>query len=161
MANLIMGEIKQQADVILARYETKRAAMLEVLRLMAQRYEVITPEIEEAVAGYLEVPVVDVHEVVTFYTLYPRHPKGKTHLCVCRTLSCALRGSGDITQYLEERLGVKSGETTADGEFSLEEVECLGACESAPMMQINDGEYVGNLTKEKIDALLKGGKGKV
>ena len=91
---------------------------------------------------------------MTFYTLFYSKPKGSCHIQICRTLSCALRGAGDLIGYLEEKLGIKAGETTADGQFSLDQVECLGACEIAPMAQINK-EYVGPITKEKLGQLLK------
>jgi len=149
------AKIKKQADEIVARYEQRRAAMLEVIRLLMDHYDHITPEIESAIAGYLEVPAVDVREIVTFYTLYYRKPRAKTRICVCRTLSCALRGSKEISAYLQEKLGIKPGEITKDGKFSLEEVECLGACEKAPMMQVSDDQYVGPLDKEKIDEIIK------
>jgi NADH-quinone oxidoreductase E subunit len=155
MANIFTAEIRTKADDIVARYKTRRAAMLEILRLMMEQYGHITTEIEEAVADYLEVPAIDVREVVTFYTLYYTKPKAKTRFCVCRTLSCSLRGSDEIIKHLEDKLGIKPGQTTPDGKFSLETVECLGACETAPMMQLNDDEFVGNLTKEKVDEVLK------
>jgi NADH-quinone oxidoreductase E subunit len=148
-------EIKAKADDIVARYKTRRASMLEILRLMMEQYGHITLEIESAVAAYLDVPAIDVREVVTFYTLYYTKMKAKTRLCVCRTLSCSLRGSDEIIQHLQEKLGIKPGQTTPDGKFSLETVECLGACETAPMMQLNDDEFIGELTKDKVDALIK------
>ncbi len=153
-------ELKKKADEITARYETKRAALLEILRLLMDHYGHLTVEIEEAVAKYLALPAIDVHEVVTFYTLYSTKPKAKHRFCVCRTLSCSLKGAPEMIQYLEEKLGIKAGETTPDGAFSIEAVECLGACEMAPMMQVNDREFVGPLSKEKIDEMLKkAGKG--
>lgn len=148
-------DIQKQADAILVNYETKRASILEILRLLQEQYGYISLEIEEAVAKYLELPVIDVHEVVTFYTLFYRQPKAKTRFNVCRTLSCALLGGTDIIKYLEQKLGIKAGEKTPDGKFSLQAVECLGACEIAPMMQLNDNEYIGCLTKQKIDELIK------
>lgn len=148
-------EIKTKADAIVRRYALKRAAMLEVLRLLADSYGPITLEMEKAVAGYLEVPAIDVREVMTFYTLIHKMPKAKRRFCVCRSLSCALQGGEEILKYLEQKLGIKAGEKTEDGKFSIETAECLGACEIAPMMQVDDEEYVGPLTKEKIDELIK------
>ena len=148
-------EIRTKADAIVARYASKRAGMLEVLKLLADHFGSITPEIEARAAEYLEVPAIDVREVVTFYTLLRQTPKAKRHFCVCRSLSCALRGGEEVLKYLEQKLGIKAGEKTADGKFSIETAECLGACEMAPMMQVDDKEYVGPLTKEKIDELMK------
>ncbi len=144
-----------KADALVAKYETKRASILEVLRLLQEHYGHITLEMEEAVAQYLELPAINVREVMTFYSLFYSEPKAKTRFHVCRTLTCALLGGEEMVKHLQEKLGIKAGQKTADGKFSIETVECLGACEIAPMMQLNDKEYIGPLTKEKIDALIK------
>ncbi len=156
MDKIFTPEIKTKADTILSRYETKRASILEILRLLQESYGYISLEIEQAVAAYLEIPVIDVREVVTFYTLFYQKPKAKTRFNVCRTLPCMLAGGDQIIQYFEEKLGLKPGQMTADGEFGLQTVECLGACEIAPMLQFNDEEFVGYLSKEKIDEMIKG-----
>lgn len=148
-------EIKAKADQLVAKYETKRASLLEVLHLIQEHYGYVSVESEEAVALYLGLAPIDVHEVVTFYTLYYRQPKAKTRFNVCRTLSCALAGSREIVKHLEGKLGVKSGEKHPGGECAIQEVECLGACELAPMLQLNDDEFVGHLTKDKVDALIQ------
>ena len=155
MDTIFTIEIKAKADVILARYETKRASILEILRLLQESYGHIRLEMEEAVAAYLEIPVIDVREVVTFYTLFYQKPKAKTRFNVCRTLPCMLAGGDAIIQYFEEKLGLKPGQMTQDGEFSLETVECLGACEIAPMLQFNDEEFVGYLSKEKVSEMIQ------
>lgn len=154
MTSVFNAELKTKADAIVARYETKRASILEILRLLMEHYGHITLEMEEAVAQYLEIAPIDVREVMTFYTLFYTRPKAKTRFHVCRNLSCALLGSNAILRHLEEKLKIKPGEMTPDGQFSLHTVECLGACELAPMMQLNDSEYVGFLTQEKMDAIL-------
>ena len=155
MNAIFTSDIKSKADAILAKYETKRASILEILRLLQEVYGHISLEIEEAVSVYLEIPVIDVREVVTFYTLFYQKPKAKTRFNVCRTLPCMLAGGDEIIQYFEEKLGLKPGQMTANGEFSLETVECLGACEIAPMLQFNDEEFVGFLTKAKVDEMIK------
>ena len=147
-------EFKTKADAIVAKYETKRASILEVLRLVMEEYGHITIEAEREVAQYLDLPAIDVREVMTFYSLFYDKPRAKTRFHVCRTLSCMLRGGKEILNHLEQKLAIKAGEKTPDGKFSLNTVECLGACEFAPMMMVNDVEYVGPLTKEKIDQLL-------
>ncbi|HTL48705.1 MAG TPA: NAD(P)H-dependent oxidoreductase subunit E [Verrucomicrobiae bacterium] len=147
-------EIKTKADALVAKYETKRAAILMILRLVQDHYGYISHEAEAAVAHYLGLPPIDVHEVVTFYTLFYSEPRAKTQIHVCRTLACSLLGADKITRYLEEKLGVKPGEITADGQFSFDQVECLGACEIAPMLQVNEGQYIGCVTTKKIDVLL-------
>ena len=90
---------------------------------------------------------------MTFYTMLRPEPRGRWHLQVCRTLPCALRGCGPLLRHIEKRLGLGHGETTADGRFSLDEVECLGACGNAPVVQVND-DYHQDLTVEKLDRLL-------
>jgi len=154
LEEIFTSELKAKTDPVVAKYETKRASMLEVLRIVMEHYGYVSLDMERAVAEYLEVPAINVREVVTFYTLYYTKPKAKTRFNVCRTLTCALQGGEEMVQYLEEKLGIKRGETTSDEKFSLCEVECLGACEIAPMMQLNDDEYIGNLTKEKINKLI-------
>ncbi|MDA2929618.1 NADH-quinone oxidoreductase subunit NuoE [Acidobacteria bacterium AH-259-O06] len=139
---------------ILRRYPTKRAAMLPTLHLVHQQQGYITPEVEEYVAGFLEVPVVDVHEILTFYTLYFQRPMGRHHIRLCMSISCWIRKCDQIKDYLSHKLGVKSGEITEDGNLSWEAVpDCLGACELAPMMQL-DKDYHGNLTPQKVDKIL-------
>ena len=148
-------EIKKQADAIVARYETRRASILEVLRLLQERTGYISLDAEQAVAEYLGIPAIDVREVMTFYSLFYDKPKAKTRFHVCRTLACSLAGGDEILQHLESRLGLKPGQMSADGKFFLDTVECLGACEIAPMMMVNDEEYIGNLTKEKMDEIVR------
>ena len=155
MTQIFTPEIKKKADAILARYETKRASILEILRLLQEEYGHISLKAEETVAEYLEIPAIDVREVMTFYSLFYDKPKAKTRFHICRTLSCSLRGAEEMIRHLESKLGIKAGETTPDGKFSLHKVECLGACEIAPMLQLNDSEYIGPLTKEKVEELIK------
>ena len=150
-------DIRKQLDQIIARYERKQAALLPILHLVQEKEGFISPESEKAVAEYLEIPVVHVHEVISFYHLLNRKPKGKCHFSVCQTTACALLGAEEIIEHLQQKLGIKPGETTPDGKFSLDVVECLGACEIAPMMQCNE-EYVGPLTKEKIEKIINNGK---
>lgn len=148
------AEVRQHTDPIVARYETKRASILEVLRFLMEKHSYITLEMEEATAHYLEIAPMDVREVVTFYTLFYTKPLAKTRFNVCRTLACSLLGAPKIIRYLEKKLNIKPGQMTPDGVFALNTVECLGACEMAPMMQVNDCEFAGHLTEEKIDNIL-------
>lgn len=151
-------EVLAKTDPVVAKYETRRAPMLEVLHILQEHYGHISLEMEEAVAVYLEVSPMDVREVVTFYTLYYTSPKAKVRFNVCRTLTCNLLGAEKIVKCFEKNLGVKSGEKTQDGKFEVKEVECLGACELAPMLQLNDDEYFGHLTEEKVVELIKKNK---
>ena len=148
-------ENRQRFEQILGRYPRKRAAMLPTLHLAQEQNGHISPEVEEYVAQLLEVPVVDVREVLSFYTLFSEKPMGRHHIRVCCSLSCWLRGSDGITQYLLDKLGIEEGEVTEDGRISWETVpDCLGACEIAPMIQV-DGYFEGNLTEEKVDQILE------
>ncbi|MBF0511202.1 MAG: NAD(P)H-dependent oxidoreductase subunit E [Candidatus Omnitrophica bacterium] len=140
-------------DKIAGQYEVKRAALLPLLRFVQQKHGWITPEIEQNMAEYLEMPLVQVHEVVCFYHLLNQHKKGHCHLSVCQTTACSLRGADEMIQYISDKLKIRPGETTADGRFSLSVVECLGACDQAPVMQCNE-EYVGLLDKKKIDKIV-------
>ena len=146
-------EYLRELDKITNKYEQKRAALLPLLHCVQEKEGLITPETEKNMAEYLGVPVVHVHEVVSFYHLFHQTRIGKCHFSVCQTTACALRGSEDVIEYIEERLHIKPGETTLDGKFSFGLVECLGACELAPMMQCNK-EYKGFLNKNKIDELI-------
>jgi len=150
---MFTAEYLQELDQITNKYEQKRAALLPLLRRVQEKEGLITPDTEANIAEYLGIPVVHVHEVVCFYHLFHKKKLGKCHFSVCQTTACALRGSEDVIDHIEERLNIKPGETTADGKFSLDLVECLGACELAPMMQCNK-EYKGFLTKAKIDELI-------
>jgi len=126
---------------------------LPVLHFVQSKEGLISSAAEQNIAAYLGIPVVHVHEVVSFYHLFHQTPEGKYHFSVCQTIACALRGSEAIIEHLQDRLGIKPGETTPDGKFSLSVVECLGACEMAPVMQGNK-EYIGCLNKKKIDEII-------
>ncbi len=156
-AVIFTADLLQKLDKITAQYEQKRAALLPVLHAVQEKEGLISPQSEQAVADYLGVPVVAVHEVVSFYHLFHQKKKGKCHFSVCQTTACALLGAEDIIEHIKKRLDLKPGETTPDGKFSLSVVECLGACEIAPIMQCNK-DYIGNLNKKKIDELIEKNK---
>src|SRR3989338_3373391 len=145
--------IRQEAEGIVARYESRQAAMLPVLHLVQQQHGCISPEAEGWVAKLLEVSPAHVHEVTTFYTLFHRQPLGRYHVQVCANMSCWLQGSAQCLKQLSRRLGIRPGQTTADGRFTLSTVECLCACEQAPVVQLNDA-YLGPVTAELIDQLV-------
>lgn len=152
--------IRSEADKIISRYEERRAAILPLLRLYQEKLGYISEAVEREAADCLRLPLIDVREVLSFYTLLHRKPVGKTCLSVCRTLACTLRGKESLLHKIESRLGIKPGETTPDGQFSLEEVECLGACELAPLVQVND-DYAGPVTEAGIEKILSGKVGSV
>ena len=128
-----------------------------VVRRRADRRVVdgVDDEVCQAVADLLQVPLVDVKGVATFYSLFPTEPYGKYSLEVCINLSCSLSGARRCLRYLENKLGIKAGETTPDGRFTLRGMECLAACDKAPMMYINNEVMHTHLTEEKLDQLLQ------
>jgi NADH-quinone oxidoreductase subunit E len=138
-----------------ALYPDRRGALLPVLHMAQETFGHVSLETEAYVAGLFEMPPSHVHEVVTFYSLYFQAPPGRHVVSVCHNLSCHLAGAQDILAHVRARLGVDVGETTEDGKVTLLAVECLCACEAAPMMQVDD-RYELSLTREKVDAILEG-----
>jgi len=141
---------------IIKRYPEGRqkSALLPILHLAQAEFGGwLSPETMDYVASILNLKPIEVYEVASFYTMYNLRPVGKCVLEVCRTGPCMLRGSDDIVEYLENKLGIKDGETTPDGMFTLRTVECLASCGTAPMMQVGN-HYIENLTCEKLDGIL-------
>jgi NADH-quinone oxidoreductase subunit E len=153
---MLSPERMQDVESWLAKYpaEEKQSAVMAVLRIAQEQYGYLTPEMMDIIAAYLEMPAIAVYEVATFYTMYELSPVGRNSVNVCTNISCKLRASQGIVDHLEKSLGIKLGETTADGRFTLRSVECLGACVNAPVIQINKN-YHENLTNEKIDQILE------
>jgi NADH-quinone oxidoreductase subunit E len=135
-------------------YPDKRGALLPVLHMAQDTFGYVSLEAEEYVAALFGLSPAHVHEVVTFYTLYFREPKGRHVVALCHNLSCHLAGAQELLAHARQRLGIEPGETTADGRVTLQAVECLCACEGAPMMQVDD-RYELNLTREKVDRILE------
>jgi NADH-quinone oxidoreductase subunit E len=134
-------------------YPDPRGALLPALHLAQDVFGYISEEVEAYVAGLFGLAPAHVHEVVTFYTMYFREPKGRHVVAVCHNLSCHLAGAPAILEHLRRRLGIEPGGTTDDGRVTLLAVECLCACEMAPMLQVDD-RYEGNLTPETVDRLI-------
>ena len=145
---------QRQVDEWVAKYPTSDGAVMRVLWLAQEKFGWLPAEVLQLVADTIDVPYAKVYGVATFYTQYYKQPMGKWVLDVCTCFSCQVCGGYDILHYLEEQLGITKGETTDDGLFSVQEVECLGACGSAPMLQVTNGPYVHNLTPQKCDRLL-------
>ena len=148
----------QLAEVnrLVARYPEgkQKSALLPVLHLAQDSFGGwLSSETMDYVAELLQITPIEVYEVATFYSMYNTKPVGKYMFEVCQTGPCMLRGSDDIIAYIEKTLGIKPGETTSDGLFTLKTVECLGACGYAPMMQLGK-HYREHLTKEKVDAII-------
>ena len=136
------------------QYPTSDGAVMWTLWLAQEKFGFLPPEVLQLVATELSLPYAQVYGVATFYTQYYKEKKGQIVFDVCTCFSCQFCGGYDILAYLEEKLDVKRGHTSACGRYTLQEVECLGACGSAPMMQVDNGPYMHNLTPEKIDTVL-------
>ena len=133
----------------------RQSALPAALRIAQDEHGWLSGALIELVADIIGVPTVRAFEVATFYSMYDLAPGGRHKISVCTNISCMLRGSDEVAAHLQQKLGVAFGETTADGKFTLKEVECLAACAGAPMMQI-DREYYENLTPQRIDEILQG-----
>jgi NADH-quinone oxidoreductase E subunit len=136
-------------------YPDRRGALLPVLHMAQDAFGYISLEVEEYVGGLFGLSAAHVHEVVTFYTLFFQQPRGRHVLAVCHNLSCHLAGAPEILAHVKGRLGIAPGETTEDGRITFQSVECLCACEAAPMAQVDD-RYELHLTPDKIDRILEG-----
>lgn len=137
-----------------AQYPTAQGAVMKTLWLAQEKFGFLPPEVIRLVADELGIPYAITFGVATFYSQYYKQEMGRFVLDVCTCFSCQVCGGYDMLHYLEEKLEIHEGETTPDGLFTLQQVECLGACGSAPMMQITNGPYVHNLTREKLDRLI-------
>ena len=139
----------------MVRYPVRKSAVLPALTVAYQQVGYLNDEIYAELEAITEIPKRQLAEAATFYTLFPKKPRGKYLIMVCDNISCALCGADNLLRYLEEKLEIKVGETTPDNLFTLQIAECLAGCSAAPMMQVNH-EYHENLTREKIDALIDG-----
>lgn len=154
--SLLSAEIQAQIDKWLTKYppEQKRSALLPALHIVQDAHEGwLTPELIEAVAHYLEIAPAAAFEVATFYSMYDLKPVGRYKVKVCASISCMLRGSDELLEHIQKRLGIGLNETTPDGKFTLKRVECLAACGGAPAMMINR-DYCENITPQKVDEIL-------
>ncbi len=151
------ADMESEITRILKRYPEGDggAALLPVLWLCQERWGWISPGIMRTVAQRLDLSPAFVESVTSFYTMYQLHPPGKYLLQVCTTLSCQLCGTSGLVEHLKEKLGIDFGETTADGRFTLVDVQCLGACGEAPVVQINN-DYYTDLTADSLDEILDG-----
>lgn len=149
----LSADLRRRIAEAKARYEHSNAAILPVLHMVQAELGHISLAAERAVAQEMGMPLAKVHEVVSFYTLLHTTPQGKCRVDICQTVPCMLRGARELFRHMRERHGVRPGETTADGLFTLHAVECLGNCECGPMAQIGD-DYFGPLTPEKLDEIL-------
>jgi NADH-quinone oxidoreductase subunit E len=149
---------KARFDREIAKYpaDQRQSAVMGCLRILQEERGWISARSEEQVADYLRMPPIAVHEVTTFYNMYNQAPVGKYKLNVCTNLPCQLRDGARALHHLEQRLGIKMGETTPDGLFTLQQSECLGACADSPVMLVNDGTMCSFMSNDKLDQLIDG-----
>jgi NADH-quinone oxidoreductase subunit E len=147
------SEALRELEAIRSRYPDKEAAILPALHLAQREFGYVSDEAIVVLADLLGFTPARIEGVATFYTMYNRKPVGRYHVQICRNISCSLLGAEHLIEHVSKKLGVKPGETTPDGKFTLTAVECLGSCGTAPVMQVND-DYHESLTEETIDALL-------
>ena len=152
---MLTEQAESEIDREIAKYppEQKQAAVMAALSIAQREKGWLSEATMDYVAHRLEIPSVRVAEVATFYSMYDLAPVGRHKLCLCTNISCMLRGSDGIAEYLEKKLHIKLGQTTGDGRYTLKEVECLAACGGAPMMQVDD-DYYENLTPQRVDEIL-------
>ncbi len=149
---------KQKVLSELKRYESKQSAVLPALYIAQKENKgFVNAEVIQELSRVMDIPEAQINEVFTFYTMYNKKEIGKYHIQVCRTLSCMLNGAKELTNHLCQQLNTKLDQVTADGRFTVSEVECLGSCGTAPMMQIGN-QYYENLTPEAAINLLRGMK---
>lgn len=134
-------------------YPQRKSAILPALTIAYRQMGHLNEQIYREISKAIKVPYIEVAEAATFYTMFPKQPTGKYLIQVCHNISCALLGADSLVAYLEQKLGIKKGETTKDNLFTLISVECLGSCATAPMMQINM-DFYENLTRAKVDHIL-------
>jgi NADH-quinone oxidoreductase E subunit len=148
--------VEAEIDGHLAKYppERRRSAIIPLMFIVQRERGWLDKPGVAYIADRLGLRITDVWETATFYSMIYMQPVGKYHVQICKTLSCKIMGAGTITEHCAKRLGIKPGETTGDGKFTLSEVECLGSCGTAPMLQIGF-DYHENLTTEKVDELLE------
>ena len=154
---MISNEAKKEIDFWVSKYPEGResSAVMQALTIVQKENGgSLNSELINDVAEYLEMPAISVQEVATFYENYNHKPVGKHVLRFCHNISCMLNGSDELISYLEDKLGVKTGEVSKDGLVSVKKVECLGACVGGPMCQIGD-QYHEHLTKDKLDNILE------
>jgi NADH-quinone oxidoreductase E subunit len=138
----------------LKKYPVKKPGVMAALYIGQEQNGYISNEVIEAVANVLDLTNEEVYGVVTFYTMYHQKPMGKHHIQVCTNVSCMLRGGYEIWDQVKEKLGIDNLEVTEDSKFSLEEVECMGSCGTAPMIAVNE-DYYENLDKDKVTGILE------
>ncbi|MDR7307742.1 NADH-quinone oxidoreductase subunit NuoE [Rhodoferax saidenbachensis] len=155
---MISDATKARFDREVAKYPTdqKQSAVMACLSIVQQELGFVSAESEKVIAAHLGMAPMAVHEVTTFYNMYNQRPVGKFKLNVCTNLPCQLRDGQKALHHLEQKLGIHMGETTADGMFTLQQSECLGACADSPVMLVNDRTMCSFMSNDKLDQLVDG-----
>ena len=155
---MLSTDALKKIDREVAKYpaDQKQSAVMACLAIVQLEQGFVSTESEKAVAAYLGMAPIAVHEVTTFYNMYNQRPVGKYKLNVCTNLPCQLRDGYKALHHLEHKLGIAMGETTADGLFTLQQSECLGACADSPVMLVNDISMCSFMSNEKLDQLIDG-----
>ncbi|MDA8328402.1 MAG: NADH-quinone oxidoreductase subunit NuoE [Betaproteobacteria bacterium] len=153
---MLSPESLAQIDHEIAKYpaDQRQSAVMSALRIAQVEQGWLSTGVMDEIAVYLNMPAIAVYEVASFYNMYDTQPVGKHKVTLCTNISCMLMGAPEIAEHLQHRLGCGFGETTADGQFTLKEGECMGACGDAPLCLVNNHRMEGELTPDKIDALL-------
>jgi NADH-quinone oxidoreductase subunit E len=155
---IITQDMRDRMDREVAKYpaDQRQSAVMACLAIVQKEQGWVSVEAEKEVAAYLGLPPIAVHEVTTFYNMYNQKPVGKYKLNVCTNLPCQLRDGAKALHHLERKLGIAMGETTADGMFTLQQSECLGACADSPVMLVNDRTMCSFMSNDKLDQLIEG-----
>ncbi|MEH3087274.1 MAG: NADH-quinone oxidoreductase subunit NuoE [Xylophilus ampelinus] len=155
---MIPDSTRSRFDREVAKYppEQRQSAVMACLAIVQQEQGFVSTESEHDIAAYLGMPQIAVHEVTTFYNMYNQQPVGRFKLNVCTNLPCQLRDGQKALHHLEQKLGIAMGETTADGLFTLQQSECLGACADSPVMLVNDRTMCSFMSNDKLDQLVDG-----
>jgi len=147
--------VQQRILAEVPKYPEPRSALLMALHFIQEEIGHVPFEVQREVAALLGIRPIEVREVVTFYPMYHEHPVGKRNIQVCVNIACALAGARDVLRGLESRLGIRIGERTADGAYSIEEVQCLGSCGTAVCVMVNNQPFIENVRPDRVDELLQ------
>lgn len=145
---------RNEANALMSRYPTRLAALLPIMFLAQKEFGHIDEEAEKAIAELMDISPVSVREVSGFYFMFHKHPPGKYHLQICHTITCTMMYAEKLLTWVRDELGIEDGQRTPDGLFSLERMECLGACDKAPVMLVNETLYT-HLTLEKFTGIVE------
>ncbi|CAN5639664.1 NADH-quinone oxidoreductase subunit NuoE [soil metagenome] len=151
---LFSEEEMKTVNMHIAKYPNKMAAIMPVLWMLQDKYGWLSEDCMKYTGDLLSLPYEHVLGVASFYTMYFKKPMGKYHLQICTNVSCMLCGGDKLFNYVSDKLAIKNNQVTSDGIFSIEEVECLGSCGTAPMLQVNNKEFYENLTLEQVDKMI-------